>query len=187
MACGVLSSLVVLFSLYLYFQRREGDPFFASDEYRLFQEGQAVKNLRRGIAEEFATAVVNCISPPIVPGSVLTEQEETARVTAAIGSYSAAAEKASDQKCKDARSTHWSFEAPCTLRISKTFSKSSGGLNLGEMDLCMQTIALAIRSSVGKCTSSGDFPGCLISSIVANDNVKREIEKPVEAQAARAR
>ncbi|MCI0601008.1 MAG: hypothetical protein L0Y50_02425 [Beijerinckiaceae bacterium] len=185
MACGVLSSLVVLFSIYLYFQRRQGDPFFASDEYRIFQEHLTVQNIRRQIAEEFVDAVVSCISPPIAAGDILTEQEVTERVAAAIGNYSG--ENAKLRKCGNTRSTHWTFEAPCKLNITKSFAQSSGGLNLGNIEICATILASTIRYSIGHCTASSNFPECMLSSILANDNVKREIEKPVEAQAARSK
>ena len=62
---------VVLFSLYIFFQRTQNDPFFFSEENFAFQEIMAVKNIRRETAEDFVVAVVNCISPPILPGQIL--------------------------------------------------------------------------------------------------------------------
>ncbi|MCI0467662.1 MAG: hypothetical protein L0Y57_11750 [Beijerinckiaceae bacterium] len=183
MACGVLSSLVVLFSIYLYFQRREGDPFFASDEYRLFQERQAVKNVRQRIAEEFVDAVIKCISPPIMPGSLLTEQEVAERLAAATGNTSGSNGISGSQTCDYIKSTHWTFEAPCKLAISKSFSKASGGLNLGVIEICPAAMASIIHSAIGNCAAPGNFLACLESSVLANGKLKQEIERPVEAVA----
>ena len=34
----------------------------------------------------------------------------------------------------------------------------------------------------GRCTASADFPACLVDSVVANNDVQKEIDKPVETQ-----
>jgi hypothetical protein len=179
---GVLSALLVTFAIYLSHLRRQGDPFFASDEFRVFQQRQAVTNIRRGIAEDFAAAVVNCFSPPILAGQNFTEQQVTERVTAAIQSISSLNGNIENPKCENSRSSHWTFELPCKLKISESFSKVSGGLNLGEMDICKTAIVKSILAATRSCTDSAEFPACLAGSILANDVIKSEIEKPVEIQ-----
>jgi len=179
---GVLSTVVVTFAIYLSNQRRQGDPFFASDQFRAFQERQAVTNIRRGIAEDFVAAVVNCTSPPISPGESLTEQQVTERVTAAIERISSLNRNTKNPECQNSRSSHWTFELPCKLKINESLSKATGGLNFGEIGICNTAIVKSILAATRSCADSADFPACLAGSIVANDAVKNEIEKPVEIQ-----
>ncbi|MGB6176451.1 MAG: hypothetical protein WBF43_08970 [Methylocella sp.] len=181
-ACaGVLSSLVVLYSLHLFFQRSLGDPFFESEEYMVFKEGIAVKNIRRGIAEEFVGAVVDCISPPMVPGQNLTDQQVNERVMTALENSAASNENTKNRKCEN-KNPHWTFELPCKLTINRSPYKLRGEVKLGDINICKTAIATSIRSSAGSCAASSDFPTCLVSSVLANDDVKKEIDKPVEIQ-----
>jgi hypothetical protein len=179
---GVLSSSAITFAIYLNAQRRQADPFFASGELRTFQERLAVTDLRRGIAEDFASAVVNCISPRILPGESLAERQIAERVTAAIERTSPSAGNIEDPGCQKSRSTHWTFEPPCKLKISESFSKVTGGLNLGEIGICNSAIVASLLRATHACQDSAEFAACLARSILANDEIKNEIEKPVEIQ-----
>jgi hypothetical protein len=181
-ACfGVLSSLAVLYAINIFFQRSQGDPFFASEEYLIFKESMAVKDIRRNIAEEFVGAMVNCISPPILPGQSLTEQQVNERVMAALENYAASNGNAKDQKCEN-KNPHWTFELPCKLTINRAPYKLRAEVKVGYINICGTAIATSIRSSIGSCAST-NFPACLVSSVLANDDVKKEIDKPVEIQA----
>jgi hypothetical protein len=179
---GVLSTLGVTFAIYLNALRRQADPFFASGELRTFQERNAVTDIRRGVAEDFASAVVNCLSPPILPGESLTERQITERVTAAIERTFSSAKNIDDPRCHNSKSTHWTFEPPCRLKISESFSKVTGGLNLGEIGICNSAIVASVLRATRTCPDSAEFTACLARSIVANDEIKNEIEKPVENQ-----
>jgi hypothetical protein len=179
---GVLSSVAVIFAIYLFSQRGQNDPFSASSEFRVFQERQAVTNIRRGIAEDFVVAVVNCTSPPISPGQRLTEQQVTERVTGAIERISSSNWNTENPKCQNSRSSSWTFELPCKLKISESFSKVSGGLNLGEIGVCKTAIIKGILAATRSCPDSADFPACLARAILANEDINNEIEKPIEIQ-----
>ncbi len=181
-AGGVLSSLIVSFAIYLYFQRGKGDPFFETDQFRVFQERQAVTNIRRAIAEDFVATVVNCTSPPISPSQRLTEQQVTERVTAAIERISSLNVSTEDPKCQNSKSSHWTFALPCTLKISESFSKVSGGLNFGEISLCKTTLVTCILAATHSCAESADFPACLAGTILTYEAITNEIAKPVEIQ-----
>ncbi|MGH6850594.1 MAG: hypothetical protein ACREDD_09150 [Methylocella sp.] len=186
-ACGgVLSSLVVLYAINLFFHRSQGDPFFASEEYMVFKESLAVKNIRRDIAEEFVGAVVNCISPPIVPGQSLTEQQVNERVMKALVNYTSSNGNTKNQKCEN-KNPHWTFELPCKLTINRSPYQLRGEVKLGDINICETAIATSIRSSTGSCAASPDFRSCLVSSVLANDDVKKEIDKPVEIQTVKSK
>lgn len=184
--CGALSSLVVLYAINLFYQRSQGDPFFASEEYLVFRESLAVKDIRRDVAEEFVGAMVNCISPPILPGQSLTEQQVNERVTAAWENYAAPNENTKNQKCEN-KHPHWTFELPCKLTINRSPYKLRGEVKLGYINICETAIATSIRSATRSCAASAKFPACVVSSVLANDDVKKEIDKPVEIQAINAK
>jgi hypothetical protein len=178
---GVVSSLVVLFTLRLFSQRSEGDPFFASSDYLQFKQGVMIKNIRQEMTEEFVDAVVNCISPQILPGQNLTEQQLTERVTTVLENFSASNENIKNQKCQKAKSRAWTFALPCKL-ISNRPPTELSGVKLGDINICGTTLAASIRSATGHCSESANFPDCLVTSILANDEVKKEIDKPVEIE-----
>ncbi len=179
---GILSSLGVAFAIYLSMVRRQADPVFASGELRVFQERIAVTDIRRRIADDFAAAVVNCMSPPILPGESLTEQQVAERVTAAIARTSPAAGNIADPKCQNSRSAHWTFEPPCKLKITESFAKLAGGLNFGEIGMCTSAIVASVLAASRTCPDSADFPACLATSILAKDEIRSAIEMPVEAR-----
>jgi hypothetical protein len=178
---GVVSSLVLLFTLRLFSQRSEGDPFFASNDYLQFKKSVMIKNIRQEMAEEFVDAVVNCISSQILPGQSLTEQQLTERVTAVLENFSASNENIKNQKCQKDKSRAWTFALPCKLIFNKLPTELSG-VKLGDINICGTTIAASIRSATGHCSESANFPACLVTSILANDDVKKEIDKPVEIE-----
>jgi hypothetical protein len=178
---GVLSVLGVSFAGSLFFQRKQNDAFFASNDYRVFQERLAVNNVRQSVAEEFALAVVNCLSPPIAAGQSLTEQQIAERVGAALETTSRPQGTRAAPKCEDSRSSHWTFVAPCKLKISESFSKLNGGLNFGEIGICETAIVKALSAASRSCAQSADFQACLAKAIPALSEIKYEIEKPVEA------
>ena len=183
LACAILSAVGKLFAGSLFFQRKQVDSFFVSDDYRVFQEGVAVTNIRRQISEDFVGTVLSCISPTFTlsTGQTLTEQKITESVTAAIEKTSLSNANAEKPNCQHSKSSHWTFELPCTLKISESFSKTNG-LHLGNIGLCIAPLARTILSATRGCGSSDDFKACLVRSILANDDVKSEIEKPVEIQ-----
>ena len=175
---GVLVSIVVLFSIYISLQQAQNDPYFSSEENVAYQKIIAVKNIRREIAEEFIAAVVNCISPPILPGQILTEQQVNERVTTAIENSNT-----KNEKCENNKNPHLTFELPCKLKINKSSYNMGVEINLGFVSICKNTIAKSILSTINSCTTSSKFTACLVSSVLANDDVKKEIDKPVESQA----
>jgi hypothetical protein len=179
---GVVSSSVVLFTLRLFSQRSEGDPFFASNDYLQFKQSVMIKNIRQEMAEEFVGTVVNCISPQILPGQSLTEQQLTERVTTLLENFSASNENIKNQKCEKDKSRAWTFALPCKLIINRPPTELSGMVKLGDINICGTTIAASIRSATGRCSESANFPACLVTSILANDDVKKEIAKPVEIE-----
>jgi hypothetical protein len=179
---GVVSSSVVLFTLRLFSQRSEGDPFFASNDYLQFKQSVMIKNIRQEMAEEFVGTVVNCISPQILPGQSLTEQQLTERVTTVLENFSASNENIKNQKCEKDKSRAWTFALPCKLIINRPPIELSGMVKLGDINICGTTIAASIRSATGRCSESANFPACLVTSILANDDVKKEIDKPVEIE-----
>jgi hypothetical protein len=180
--CGALSSLVVLYAITLFYQRSQGDPFFASEEYLVFKESLAVKDIRRDVAEEFVGTMVNCISPPILPGQSLTEQQVNERVMAAWENYTASNENTKNQKCKN-KNPHWTFDLPCKLTINRSPYKLRVEVKLGYINIC----ETAIRSAAHSCAASAKFEACVVNSVLANDDVKKEIDKPVEIQVINAK
>jgi len=186
-ACGgVLSSFLAFFALHLFFQRSQGDPFFASEEVMIYKEGLAVKNIRREVTEEFVSAVVSCISPPLLPGQSLTEQQVKDRVMTALENDAASKENTKKHNCEN-NNKHWTFELPCKLTINRSPYNLRAEVKLGDINICETTITTSIHSSTGSCTASPNFPACLVSSVLANDDVKKEIDKPVEIQAINAK
>ncbi|MBO0733742.1 MAG: hypothetical protein J2P49_05365 [Methylocapsa sp.] len=179
-AFGILSVLGVVFAGSLFFERKQYDTFSTSGDYRTYQERVMAANLRREIAEEFTTGVISCASPPLTPGENLSEEQISASITAAAVRLSAPLERIEDKKCRNSRSVHWSFEPPCRLAISEAFVKSTGGLNLGEISLCESAVAKIIHSSARACQHAADFPACLATAVLTNEEVKSEIEKPFE-------
>ncbi|MGH6937294.1 MAG: hypothetical protein ACRED2_14205 [Methylocella sp.] len=179
MTIGAISILIVLLSVYLFFQRRQNDPYFASKENLLFQQITAVKKIRRDIAEEFVDAVVNCISPPIAPGESLTGQQVRERVTTAMENFSAANEDTKSPKCENNKNRNWTFEAPCTIRITKSSYQLGGEINLGYITICYAAIATGIVHALSICGTPVTFRACLVNSVLMNDDVKKEIDKPV--------
>lgn len=179
MTIGAISILIVLLSVYLFFQRRQNDPYFASKENLLFQQITAAMKIRRDISEEFVDAVVNCISPPITPGESLTGQQVRERVTAAMENFSAANENTKTQKCENNTNRNWTFEAPCTIRITKSSYQLGGEINLGDIIICHTAIATGIVHALSNCSTPGTFRVCLVNSVLMNDDVKKEIDKPL--------
>ncbi len=178
LALGVLSAAGVLFAGSLFFQRKQSDPFFATDDYRTYRERLAVNEIRRSIAEEFALAVVNCLSPPIVPGQSVTEQHVSDRVTAALRKISEPQGTETEQKCQASRSSHWTFEAPCSVKISESFAKMNGGLNFGAIAICKTAIVGSLLAAARSCPPSAGFEDCLAKAIPTSSEVKYEIDKP---------
>jgi hypothetical protein len=176
---GVVSSSVVLFTLRLFSQGSEGDPFFASNDFLQFKQSVMIKNIRQEMAEEFVGTVVNCISPQILPGQSLTEQQLTERVTTVLENFSASNENIKNQKCEKDKSRAWTFALPCKLIINRPPTEL---MKFGDINICGTTIAASIRSATGRCSESANFPACLVTSILANDDVKKEIAKPVEIE-----
>jgi hypothetical protein len=179
MTIGAISILIVLLSIYLFFQRRQNDSYFTSKENLLFQQITAVKKIRRDIAEEFVDAVVNCISPPIAPGESLTARQVGERVTTAMENFSVANENTKSHKCENTKNRHWTFEAPCTIRITKSSYQFGGEINLGDVIICATAIATGIVHALSVCSTPGTFRVCLVNSVLMNDDVKKEIDKPV--------
>src|ERR1700730_8864263 len=178
---GVVSSLVVLFTLRLFSHRSEGDPFFASNDYLQFKQSVMIKNIRQEMAEEFVDAVVNCISPQILPGQSLTEQQLTERVTAVLENFSASNENIKNQKCQKDKSRAWTFALPCKLIFNRPPTALSV-VKLGDINICGTTIAASTRSATGHCSKSANFQACLVTSILANDDVNKKMNKPVEIE-----
>lgn len=186
-ACGgVLSSLAVFFSLYIFFQRSQGDTFFSSEAYLAFRESNAVRNIRHDISEEFLSSVVNCISPPILPDEILTEEQVNGRVLEVLKNYSASNENIKNLKC-GVKNPHWTFALPCKLVIISSSYKLSAEVNLGNINLCVTTITTSIQSAVRSCAASAKFQACLVSSVLENDDIRKDMEKPVESQAIKSK
>ncbi|MGQ0445459.1 MAG: hypothetical protein ACT4O2_10130 [Beijerinckiaceae bacterium] len=148
----------------------------------VFKESLAVKGIRRDVAEEFVGAMVNCISPPLLPGQGLTEPQVNERVKSAWKNYIASNENTKNQKCNN-NNPHLTFELPCKLTINGSSYKFRKEVKLGYINICETTVATSIRSAARSCAASAKFEACVVSSVLANDDVKKEIDKPVEIQA----
>lgn len=177
---GSLVSLAILFSIYRYFERQQDDPYFASQENLNFQEIVAVKSLRRQVAEEFVSRVINCAQPSLPPQPPLTEQQVNESVAAAFEDFSAS--EGTSRKC-NTQSSYWTFERPCSIKINKSPFGLREAVKLGELVICRDSIARSLHSALDSCRSSlspGRYLECLASSIVDNDEIKNEINKSVD-------
>ena len=181
LAGWLIVATATISGIYLISQRKEsGDPYFASRENLAFHEIVTVKNIRRQIAEDFVTHVVKCISPPLSPGEVLTEQQVNERVRTSIENYSRATEDTKNHKC-EARHPNWTFEAPCGIKINKSSSYGlSDAVNLGELTICQNVIASSLHTALGSCTNSSTFSACLVDSIMSNAEIRDQIDKTAE-------
>lgn len=175
---GVASSLAVLFALRVFSQRSDGDSFVVSNDYLQVQQSAAIRNIRKEMAEEFVDTVMRCISPQLLPSEILTEQQISERVTVVLDNFSVLNESINNKKCGNDKSRAWTFTLPCTLTIDRPPAWLGGTMNLGNMSICRTTITASLRSAMARCTASADFQACLVDSVVANNDVQKEIDKP---------
>jgi hypothetical protein len=181
---GILASSVVVFSIYIFFARRQGDIYFTSQENLAFQEIVAIKNVRSQIAGEFINSVLHCISPPIVPGQNLTEEEAIRLISAAMNKDAGGTGGGKDGNCKPGNK-NWTFEPPCILRINKSPYEAFPAARLGSITICQSAIAQSIMSSLGRCAKSSvqeSFLQCLADAVMANPGVKSEIDSSFSAR-----
>ena len=179
---GVASSLAVLFALRVFSQRSDGDSFVVSNDYLQVQQSVAIRNVRKEMAEEFVDTVMRCISPQILPSEILNEQQISERVMLVLANFSVPNESINNKKCGNDKSRAWTFTLPCKLTINRPPAWLSGTMNLGDINICGTTITASLRSATARCTASADFQACLVDSVVANNDVQKEIDKPVETQ-----
>lgn len=165
---GVASSLLVTFALRVFSQREGSDPFFASNAYLQVQQTVAIRTIRKAMAEEFVDTVVECISPQNLQSQILTEQQVTERVMTVLENFSASNNNSKNQKCENSKNYAWTFTLPCRLTINRPPAWLGGTINLGDIN--------ALR----KCATSASFATCLVSSVLANNDVQKEIDKTVE-------
>ena len=176
---GVASSLLVTFALRVFSQREGSDPFFASNAYLQVQQTVAIRTIRKAMAEEFVETVVNCVSPQSLQSKILTEQQVTERVMTVLEHFSSSNNSSKDQKCENSENYAWTFTLPCRLTINRPPAWLGGTINLGDINLCGTMIAAGIHSALRSATSAS-FATCLVSSVLANNEVQREIDKTVE-------
>ena len=177
---GVASSLLVTFALRVFSQREGSDPFFASNAYLQVQQIVAIRTIRKAMAEEFVDTVVDCISPQSLQSQILTEQQVTERVMTVLENFSASNNSSKNQKCENSKNYAWTFTLPCRLTINRPPAWLGGTINLGDINICGTMIAAGIHSALRKCATSASFATCLVSSVLANNDVQREIDKTVE-------
>ncbi|MGH6796681.1 MAG: hypothetical protein ACREC0_08265, partial [Methylocella sp.] len=113
-------------------------------------------------------------------------QQVNERVMAALENSAASKENTNNRKCEN-KNPHWTFELPCKLTINRSPYLLRGEVKLGDINICETAIATSIRSSAGSCATSPDFPACLVRSVLANEDVKKVIDKPVEIQAIKSK
>jgi len=176
---GVASSLLVTFALRVFSQREGSDPFFASNAYLQVQQTVAIRTIRKAMAEEFVETVVNCVSPQSLQSKILTEQQVTERVMTVLEHFSSSNNSSKDQKCENSENYAWTFTLPCRLTINRPPAWLGGTINLGDINICGTMIAAGIHSALRSATSAS-FATCLVSSVLANNEVQREIDKTVE-------
>jgi hypothetical protein len=176
---GVASSLLVTFALRVFSQREGSDPFFASNAYLQVQQIVAIRTIRKAMAEEFVDTVVDCISPQSLQSQILTEQQVTERVMTVLENFSASNNSSENKKCGNGKNYAWTFTLPCRLTINRPPAWLGGTINLGDINICGTMIAAGIHSALRSATSAS-FATCLVSSVLANNEVQREIDKTVE-------
>ena len=177
---GVASSLLVTFALRVFSQREGSDPFFASNAYLQVQQIVAIRTIRKAMAEEFVDTVMECISPQSLQSQILTEQQVTERVMTVLEKFSASNNSSKNQKCENSKIYAWTFTLPCRPTINRPLAWLGGTINLGDINICGTMIAAGIHSALRKCATSASFATCLVSSVLANNDVQKEIDKTAE-------
>ncbi|HUI20926.1 MAG TPA: hypothetical protein VLZ74_07765 [Methylocella sp.] len=179
---GVASTLAVVLALYVFSQRSGSDSAFANNNYLQVQQTVAITTIRKAMAEEFVDTVVDCISPKTLKDQILTEQEVTERVAAVLENFSVSINSRENQKCENGNNYAWTFTLPCRLTINRPPAWMDGTLNLGHINICGTTIAAGIHSGLGGCATSASFAACLVRSVLANNDVQKEINDIVDLQ-----
>jgi|SRR5579875_131894 hypothetical protein len=179
---GLASSLVVFLALRVFSQREARDPILATNDYEQVQQSAAIQTVRKVMAEEFVSAVVDCVSPQKLKNEILTEQQVAERVTAALESFSAPKNNGNAQSCLNNKNYAWTFTSPCKLTINRPPAWLGGTMNFGDINICGATVAASIHSALGGCARSASFADCLVSSVLANYDVQKEIGKITDVQ-----
>jgi hypothetical protein len=172
---GVASSLAVTFALRVFSQRDSSDSFISSNDYLQVRQTAAIKTIRKATVEEFVGAVVDCLSPKTLQNQILTEEQVTERVKDALEKFSVSTNSSKTQKCDNGKNYAWTFTSPCRLTIIRPPAWLGGNINLGGINICGTTIAAGIHSAMGSCATSARFAACLVNSVLANNDVQKEI------------
>ena len=172
---GVASSLVVTLALRVFSQRESSDAFVTSNDYLQVRQTAAIITIRKAMAKEFVSTVVNCIRPQNLQSQILTEQQVSERVMTILGKFSVSNNSSKNKNCEDGKNYAWTFTLPCKLTINRPPAWLGGTINLGDINICGTTIAAGIHSALGSCATSAGFAACLVSSVLGNNDVQKEI------------
>ena len=172
---GVVSSLVVTFALRVFSERSGSDVFLIGNDYLQVRRTAAIKTIRKAMSEEFVSTVVNCISPQSLQSQILTEQQVTERVMTVLEDFSVSNNSRNTQKCENSKNYAWTLTLPCRLTIDRPPAWLGGSINLGDIAICGTMIAAGIHSVLGNCATSASFAACLVSSVLANNDVQNAI------------
>lgn len=184
LSVGVASSLAVLLGLWEVSQKSGGEGFYAPNEYLQVQQTAAINTIRKNMAEDFMDTVVNCIPSQTLRDHMLTEQQLKERIDTVIKNFSVL--NNNNDRCGNSTSRAWTFTLPCKLAINRPPAWLSGAIKLGDIDICGTSIAESIHSAMGRCIAATDFSGCLVNSVLTNNDVQKEIDKPVDSQETNA-
>ena len=92
----------------------------------------------------------------------------------ALENFSVSSNYSNNKKC-DSKNHVWTFTLPCKLTINRPPAWLGGNIKLGDINICGTTIAAGIHSALGGCANSSGFAACLVSSVLANNDVQKEI------------
>ncbi|HXW71203.1 MAG TPA: hypothetical protein VEK34_07180 [Methylocella sp.] len=165
---GLASAGAVIYALRVISQKSDLGSTVPSENLVQVQQVAAIQKIRHQMAEEFITAVANCGPIQNLKNEILTEQQVTERVVAAL-------EDREDNLCTKDKKGAWTFSAPCTLTIHHPPAWLGGSMNLGSISLCATTIGADFHSGVGGCRSSRHFDECLVNAVLADHDVQKEI------------
>ena len=177
---ALASSLAVVTGLWELSQKSGGDAS-SNNDYLQVEQASIIRTIRKITAGEFADTIVGCLSPRISRDQILTKQQVEERLNTALGNFSELDNDNTNQ-CKNLVSRAWTFSLPCKLTINRPPAWLSGQNNLGDMTICGTAMAESIHSAMGGCVTSADFPGCLANAVVANNDVQKQIDKPLDSQ-----
>lgn len=186
---GVASALAIIFGLRVLSEGKEGDSSSVPNAYLQVQQSAAITTIRKAMAEEFVDLIVNCIPPQSLRDGNFTKAQVDERIESVLAKFNAP-DQATD-KCGNLASRAWTFTPPCQLTINRPpawlSGTAAGSIDLGDITICGPTMAQTIHAALNSCAASPKFAGCLVTAVMANSDVQREIDKPVDLRTGMAR